>query len=880
VAVRLGLLCLALSIAAVAPGQDDLRPTAWTERVLPLDSVERVSMPAVDVPALKAQDERDAWTGEKALRYAASLKVNIRPDREGTWESLDGDTMLWRLRVHSAGARSLNFGFDQFFMPPGGRLFIYSPDGKHVYRPFTSEDNEIHGQLWTPPVFGEETVLEVTIPGHLVPALKLHLSVVNHDYRGIGRPDMEKSGACNIDTICPISDPYNDQERAVAVISLGGSRICTGSLLNNTANDARPLFMTANHCGIHAGNAASLVAFWNYFNSTCRSQGSGQSPPGDGSLAQFNTGSFFRAANTASDFLLLELDDAPLPAFNVFFAGWDRTLGQFQSPVAIHHPNTEEKRITFSTSMTESGGWPESVPGDGSHIHAIWGTNLGVTETGSSGSPLYTAQGRFIGQLHGGSSICGGADLSDFYGRFSVSWTGGGTNATRVSNWLDPGNTGQLTLDGRNGCVAPAAPTGLTAIATAPNAIQVTWSPSGASGYNVYRAVGACPQASYQLVASNVAGTTLNDTTVSGGTTYSYVVRAVVAGCESLNSGCAGALATGGCTLAPAFAGLTSATNTGTASCGINLTWSAGTANCSGTTLKYNVYRSVTPGFTPGPSNLRQSCVTGTNFLDASVQSGTPYYYVVRAEDSAAGGPGPCNGGRMEANQAERSAAAYGPTSSTVTDDVESGGGHWATGGGTGPNPWSIVTTNFHSPTRAWFVADTDALADQRLATVAAGNIPAGFTMSWWVRYDTEASGTTPTLGFDGHVLEYSLDGNLWVDILAGTGPIPANAARITQTPYNRTISDDFESPLANRMTWSGDNGAFQEVRVNLADFAGQNVFFRFRFASDTSVADAGVWIDDITFRAPGACTAQGPPPEVPPRAPVILPPRRDRTPR
>jgi hypothetical protein len=191
-----------------------------------------------------------------------------------------------------------------------------------------------------------------------------------------------------------------------------------------------------------------------------------------------------------------------------------------------------------------------------------------------------------------------------------------------------------------------------------------------------------------------------------------------------------------------------------------------------------------------------------------------------------------------------------------VTDDVESGGGYWTTGGGTGSNLWSIVTTAAHSPTHSWFVADPATVTDQRLATIAAGNIPAGFTMSWWDRYNTETS-TTPGVGYDGHVLEYSLDGNTWVDILAGTGPIPANPARITQNPYNATISNGFASPLANRQAWSGDNLAFQEMRVNLADFAGQTVFFRFRFASDSSVSDVGVWIDDITFRAPGACNAE-----------------------
>jgi putative ATPase len=39
--------------------------------------------------------------------------------------------MLWRLRVASKGARSLNFAFDKYVMTPGGRLFIYSADGKH-----------------------------------------------------------------------------------------------------------------------------------------------------------------------------------------------------------------------------------------------------------------------------------------------------------------------------------------------------------------------------------------------------------------------------------------------------------------------------------------------------------------------------------------------------------------------------------------------------------------------------------------------------------------------------------------------------------------------------------------------------------------------------
>ena len=545
-----------------------------------------------------------------------------------------------------------------------------------------------------------------------------------------------------------------------------------------------------------------------------------------------------------------------MPAANVFLAGWDRTANptQFNSPVAIHHPNTDEKRITFSTSMTESGGWPPTVPGDGSHVHSIWGTNLGVTEPGSSGSPLYTTQGRYIGQLHGGPSACGAADLSDFYGRFSVSWTGGGTDSTRLSNWLDPLSTGEIVLDGRNACSA-VPPTGVSATASAPNQISVTWNVvGGATGYNVYRAVGACPQTSYTLVGSNVPGPPLTDTTVSGGTTYAYVVR-TIATCESPDaSSCSSAIATGNCTLPPVFAGLTSVTSAGTSACGLNLAWSEGTASCVGATLQYNVYRSTTAGFPPGPSNLLQSCVAGTAFADSGVASGTTYHYVVQAEDSTTAGSGACNSGNQESNLAYRSGAPFGPTSSTVTDNVEAGGAYWSTAEAPGPNPWSIVTTASTSPTHSWFVGDPEEVTDQRLTTVAAGGIPAGFVMSFFQRFNTES--TTGTTGYDGHVLEYSLDGTTWTDILAAQGPIPANAGRFLTNGYNRTISTGFQSPLGGRQAWSGDNLAFQEVRVDLADFAGHSAFFRFRFASDISVADVGVWIDDITFRAPGACGA------------------------
>ncbi|HEY2942703.1 MAG TPA: FG-GAP-like repeat-containing protein [Vicinamibacteria bacterium] len=851
---------LVLGCAAVLGAGDNARPTAQTTRVLPLEGVDQRVMPAPDFQKIEDDDKKEAEEG-LAPRFAYPIAVRITPDDAGTWETLADGRLLWRLRIQSRGALSLNLGFTRYAMTPGGQLFLYAPDYSTVIRPFTSADNADHGQLWTPIVRGDEVVVEVTLPAEERDSLRLELGFVNHDYRGFGRP-LEKSGACNVDVICPQGDPWRDEIRSVAVISTGGSRFCTGFLVNNTALDAKPYFMTANHCGVNSGNAASLVAYWNYENSVCRPVGSPASGgPGDGSLAQFTTGATFRAgSSTSADFTLVEFTSPPNPVFNVFLAGWDRTAyvspggpgnGDFSGAEAIHHPNTDEKRITFSTTQTTTTSYNNpTVPGDGTHIHAVW--SLGVTEPGSSGSPLFSPQGRVIGQLHGGPSACGVLDLSDYYGRFSVSGNGGGTTATRLSNWLDTGGTGAITLDGINGCTLPSAPTALTATANGPNQIDLSWNAvGGATSYKVYRAIGACPQPSYQLLASGITTTTYSDLTVSGGSTYSYVVTTVNQ-CESLQSTCSSATAGGVCTLPPTFSGLASASGAGPGACGVNLAWSAATANC-GTGVVYNVYRSTSPGFVPGPANLRQSCVAGTGFLDSTVVSGTTYYYVVRAEDNSGGGTGPCANGNQDTNTVEKSANP--DTVTVLSDDVEGTTALWTTGG-TGGNPWVVVTTASHSPTHAWFTDDPPTVKDQRLATTNPISIPSGSpVLSFWHQFNSEAS-SNPAVGFDGGVLEYSTDGGTtWYDILAGNGgTIPANAARFLQNGYNRTISGSYSSPLANRQAWSGNNGAFQQVRVDMNDFAGASVKLRWRFASDISVAAVGWWVDDVALTQSVPC--------------------------
>ena len=428
----------------VAAAPNEL-PAAVTHagHLVPAAALPREVAPAVD-RARVAVEDREREAAGLAPRFAMPHRVDLTPRNSGLWEEPESGTAVWRLRIAAPGATSLNLGFSRYVMPPGGRLLVYSADLTRVLRPFGPQDNAAHGELWTPVLPADEIVIEVTLPAAAREALELKLASINVGYRAFG--ELPLSGSCNVDVVCPEGTPWRAEISSVGVISTGGSLFCTGFMVNNTARDRRPYFMTARHCGITSSNAASLVVYWNYQASTCGG-------PRDGLLNQWQSGSFFRASYTASDFTLVELDQDPDPLWGVTFAGWDRTGVDASSAVTIHHPSADEKAISFEYQPTSTTTYlGASSPGDGTHVR-ITDWDLGTTEPGSSGSPLFDPQHRVIGQLHGGYAACGN-DSSDWYGKFSVSWNGGGTSSTRLASWLDPAGSGATTLDTLSGCDA------------------------------------------------------------------------------------------------------------------------------------------------------------------------------------------------------------------------------------------------------------------------------------------------------------------------------------------------------------------------------------------------------------------------------------------
>ncbi|GAB5552408.1 MAG: hypothetical protein Sapg2KO_19990 [Saprospiraceae bacterium] len=416
-------------------------------------SIPKLVLPTQNNEALMLR-ELSLRSGNRSPEFAVRIETLINPDTHGKWSEKINGQAVWQLQIESPEAHSLNFGFTKYHLPADATLLIYPPDKSKIYGPFTAADNEDHASLWTPIMQGDALVIEVNLPVASKNRIQLELEYVNHDFIGFGRV---LSGDCHLDAVCgdedgwPQLDKYRDVMQSVGLVSVDGRKLCTGFLVNNGREDCTPYFITANHCDISRQDARSMVVYWNYENSYCRTPNGFQSArPGDGILETYNTGAIFLASAEKSDFTLVRLDDPVVEEANAFLAGWDIGVAMPQDGVfSIHHPKNEEKRVAISTQIPFPGKWNAGAThfSDGDHlIVSSW--NHGTTEEGSSGAPLFNSKKQVIGQLHGGRADCGN-DQFDAFGWLRSAWKDGDGPSSRLKDWLDPDQEELQALGGR-----------------------------------------------------------------------------------------------------------------------------------------------------------------------------------------------------------------------------------------------------------------------------------------------------------------------------------------------------------------------------------------------------------------------------------------------
>ncbi len=502
-------MLLGAGVVGLAPltSQAQQRPTLPSQQHATVQSsaaVAQQTLPAVNTAALRAEDrERTGRIGP--YRYGTTLDADFSPERHGTWEQLPSGRWLWRLRLQSTDAVSLSLGFSPFHLPPGATLYLHGPGDTIIHGPYTAADATA-GEHWTPLVPGEQVILELEVPAGRRSGVSLTVAQVVHGYRALpGRANgpSPKSGSCNLDVACEEADPWREQVRSVARYTFeasGSTFFCSGALVNNTAEDKTPYFLTAEHCVSTPEQAASMVFYWNYQNQTCRALGSpenGQETddnPGDqtssGAVLRARYGNWHQEGQITgkSDLALVEVDDQIPTSYNLYLSGWSRAGNATAEGVTIHHPSGDGKRISFDRDSTRITGYATS--GD-THLR-VGNWETGTTEGGSSGGPLFNTEQRIVGVLSGGRAGCkfDGAtddnDEPDWYGRVAPGFRQGDYNGTTLADVLDPLNTGTATLDGQPQSseidrTAPAAARDLRVRTVEPGTNEVTlaWTAPG-----------------------------------------------------------------------------------------------------------------------------------------------------------------------------------------------------------------------------------------------------------------------------------------------------------------------------------------------------------------------------------------------------------------
>lgn len=426
------------------------QPKSWK---LSLKSQKAYSMPGFDLKSIQKKDIINDKKENQPFRFGYEHQVSFGM-KDGEWRTLKNGDKVWLINIISKGAKTLNFLFDEFYIPEGAELYFYNDEKTDLLGAYTSSQNRKDMQFGSWLINGDNIWIEYYEPAHVRFKGQLHISKVVHGYRSVQditelSKALNSSGPCNQDVDCPVGNDFehkkNELKRGVALALIGSSSLCSGSLINNTNNDGSQYFLTANHC--LSGSPSNWAFRFNWIspNPSCSTTTNST----NGSFDQTISGATLLANNLKSDFALLEID-APLPEeWNLLWAGWDRSGTTPNFTVGIHHPRGDIMKV----SRDNDSPVKNSRTFNGESNMENWFLNeweLGVTEPGSSGSPLFDQNGRIIGQLAGGAADCDGTSNNgafDYYGRFDVSWDYGNTPSSRLKEWLDPENTGVLTLD-------------------------------------------------------------------------------------------------------------------------------------------------------------------------------------------------------------------------------------------------------------------------------------------------------------------------------------------------------------------------------------------------------------------------------------------------
>ncbi len=178
--ITLALLCVIVA-TGILRAQD--MPTSFNHSQVSRD-VPTEMMPTLDVATLMAEDEMNMTDKVGPYKFGENMQVDLDLGNCGRWEELKKGR-LWRVGIRSAESFSLNFIFNDLFIPQGGTVHLYNADRTEVLGPYTGADNREDRGFATFPIPGELVFIEYYEPYAVLGQGSISIETVTHAYRDI-----------------------------------------------------------------------------------------------------------------------------------------------------------------------------------------------------------------------------------------------------------------------------------------------------------------------------------------------------------------------------------------------------------------------------------------------------------------------------------------------------------------------------------------------------------------------------------------------------------------------------------------------------------------------------------------------------------------------
>jgi PKD repeat protein len=425
------------------------------EKEIPVSLISIQNTETIFLETSNADRKQENKTGQP-LQIGYTQTVLLNTESNGEWTFIDSlDLKVWQISIKSELPAKLVFYFSNFEPGENGKLFAISENKKLFTGAFTKRSKSSQSEFAFPCDFSDSTIIlqfETTSQSTDYNIVLTEIGIIekNNLRTGFGA-----SGDCEVNVNCTEEgDSWKFVKQGIArVLVKQGSSLfyCSGTLINNTLKDFTPYFLTANHCGdaATASDYNKWVFDFNYQAEGCENPTTEPDPSSIVGASLKASG----ATYSGSDFKLLELNQDVPADFEPFFNGWTLAEVIGSSGTCIHQPQGDIKKISTYTTSPISVDYDQEIPNSNANYWMVYWNETtnghGVTEGGSSGSPLFDENGYIIGSLTGGRAFCDSPDEPDFFGKFYKSWQQNGTNNTKqLQPWLDPLDSGITSLEG------------------------------------------------------------------------------------------------------------------------------------------------------------------------------------------------------------------------------------------------------------------------------------------------------------------------------------------------------------------------------------------------------------------------------------------------